>query len=532
MLIMPPRMTTQSAGHATVAPRGGRTCRRTGRGGGKTRGRLGDQGNGKINGQGSQVGNQGNNQRYLRNQNSDAINENIQGDVRNVIVNNNRKGCTYKEFLACNPKEYDEKGGAIIHTRNREAAVRMPREDFKNLTREEFCPVNEMQKLETEFWNHPMIGASHAAYTDRFHELARLVPHLVTPENKRIERNVRDENKRNRTRNAFATTTNLVRREYNGTIPKCVSCNLHHPPKMPCRACFNYGRPRHMAKDYRVAPRMVNPLNARNQTAAPGAFYECRRTNHFKATCPRNKGNQARGRAFMQGAEEARQDPNIVTGTFTLNDHYATTLFDSSADYSFVSTTFIPMLGIEPSELGFSYEIETASGQLVEINKVIRGCKLEIKGHMFDINLIPFGSGSFDVIIGMDWLSNHKAKIICHEKVVRIPLQDGQVLRVIGERPKEKMRHLMSAKAKGEKQEEIVVVRDFLEIDNMFDQLQGSQYFSKTDHRPYLGKFVIVFFDDILIYSRTWEEHEMHLGHVINGDGIHVDPSKIKAVKN
>ncbi|GJY52241.1 putative reverse transcriptase domain-containing protein [Tanacetum coccineum] len=123
-----------------------------------------------------------------------------------------------------------------------------------------------------------------------------------------------------------------------------------------------------------------------------------------------------------------------MTGTFTLKDHYATTLFDFGAEYSFVSTTFILLLGIEPSELGFSYEIEIASGKLVEIDKVIRGCKLEIEGHMFDITLIPFGSRSFDVIIGMDWLSNHKAEIICHEK------------------------------AKEQKQEEIIVVRDFPEV--------------------------------------------------------------------
>ncbi|GKF89636.1 putative reverse transcriptase domain-containing protein, partial [Tanacetum coccineum] len=141
---------------------------------------------------------------------------------------------------------------------------------------------------------------------------------------------------------------------------------------------------------------------------------------------------------------------------------YAITLFDSGADYSFVSTTFIPLLGIEHSDLGFSYEIEISSGHLVEIDKVINGCKLEIEGHEFDINLIPFRSGSFDVIIGMDWLSNHKADIICYEKVVRIPLLDCKVLRVLEERPKEKARHLMSAKE--QKQEEMVVVRDFPEV--------------------------------------------------------------------
>nr|GFB79474.1 reverse transcriptase domain-containing protein [Tanacetum cinerariifolium] len=97
----------------------GRIGGRTGRGGSRTRGRSGDQGNGRIDGQSGQVGgqgNQGSNQRNPKNQNSDAINDNIQGDVRSVIVNKNQRGCTYKEFLACNPKEYDGKGGVIVYT--------------------------------------------------------------------------------------------------------------------------------------------------------------------------------------------------------------------------------------------------------------------------------------------------------------------------------------------------------------------------------------------------------------------------------
>nr|GEV55223.1 hypothetical protein [Tanacetum cinerariifolium] len=177
----------------------------------------------------------------------------------------------------------------------------------------------------------------------------------------------------------------------------------------------------------------------------------------------RNNGNQARRRAFVRGADEARQDPNIMTGTFTLNNHYATTLFDFGADYSFVSTTFIPLLDIEPSNLGFSYAIEIARGQLIEISKVIRGCKLEIEGHIFDIDLIPFGHGSFDVIVEMDWLSRHKAEIVCHDKVFRIPLPNGEILRVLGERLEEKVRHLLSAKAEEQKLKDIIVIRNFFE---------------------------------------------------------------------
>nr|GEV09310.1 reverse transcriptase domain-containing protein [Tanacetum cinerariifolium] len=430
-------------------------------------------------------------------------------NIRNVLVNGNRVGCSYKEFLACNPKEYDGKGGAVVLTRwiekiknvqdmsscsidqqvnytagsfvgkaltwwnsqirtlSREVDVSMSWNDFKFMIIEEFCPSHEMQKLETELWNHNMVEVGHAAYTDRFHELARLVPHLVTLKSRKIERyvyglalqiygtvattepktmqkavqisgvltdeavrngsikkadkrgnveepskdkNDRDDNKRTRTGNAFATTANPVRRENVGAWPKCATYNSYHAPGGPCCICFNCNRPGHLAKDCRGVPRNVNHINARNPPVR--ACYECGSTDHV--------------RAFMLGAEEPRQDPNIVTGTFTLNEHSATTLFDSGADYSFVFSIFIPLLGIEPSELGFRYEIEIASGQLVYINKVIKGCRVEIKGHVFDIDLIPFGQRSFDVIIGMDWLSNHKAEIIYHEKVVRIPLLDGK----------------------------------------------------------------------------------------------------------
>nr|GEV38093.1 putative reverse transcriptase domain-containing protein [Tanacetum cinerariifolium] len=465
---MPPRMTIQHDGQATAAPRGGRTGGRIGRGGGKTRGRSGDQSDGRIDGQGgqvdgqggevndsvdrvpdfstiiaqqfqnflptivAQVGNQGRGQGNARNQNDDAVNDNIHGDVGNIIENNDRRGCTYKDFLACNPMEYDG----------------MSWKEFKTLTREEFYPSNEMQNLETKLFNHAMLEAGHAAYTDRFHELARLVPHLVTPENKRIKRYIYG-------------LAPQIQGMVAATKPKNIQKAMQMAGTLTDEAFRNGSIKKNPEKkgNGMVVSRNVNPIIARNPTAR--TCYECGSTDHIKSACLR---------ALMLGAEEAHQDLNIMTGTFTLNDHYATTLFDSGADYSFVSATFIPLLDIEPSDLGFNYKIEIANGQLVEIDMVIRGCKLEIDGHVFDINLIPFGSGSFNVIIGMDWLSDHKAEIIFHEKVVRIPLLDGKVLRVLGEKPKEKIKQLMSVKAKEKKQEEIVVVRYFLEIEVFNDR--------------------------------------------------------------
>ncbi|GJZ30772.1 reverse transcriptase domain-containing protein [Tanacetum coccineum] len=77
-----------------------------------------------------------------------------------------------------------------IRTLSREVIVSMSWNDFKFMMIQEFCPSHEMQKLESELWNHVMVGVGHDAYTDRFHELARLVPHLVTPKSRMIERYV------------------------------------------------------------------------------------------------------------------------------------------------------------------------------------------------------------------------------------------------------------------------------------------------------------------------------------------------------
>ncbi|GKA06014.1 hypothetical protein Tco_0685134 [Tanacetum coccineum] len=94
-----------------------------------------------------------------------------------------------------------------------------------------------------------------------------------------------------------------------------------------------------------------------------------------------NNRNQAQGRAFGLGVAEAPQDLNIVTGTFSLNDHFAKVLFDSSADYSFISTNFLPLINMKPSVINPGCEIEIDSGVKVETNKIIQGCRLELEVH-------------------------------------------------------------------------------------------------------------------------------------------------------
>ncbi|GKF78375.1 putative reverse transcriptase domain-containing protein [Tanacetum coccineum] len=85
--------------------------------------------------------------------------------------------------------------------------------------------------------------------------------------------------------------------------------------------------------------------------------------------------------------------------------------------------TLIPtaLLDVTPTTLDTSYVVELADGRTSETNIVLRGCTLGLLGHPFDIDLMPIELGSFNVIIGLDWLAKYHALIICDEKVVRIP---------------------------------------------------------------------------------------------------------------
>ncbi|GJU49683.1 putative reverse transcriptase domain-containing protein [Tanacetum coccineum] len=492
--IMPPRMRTRSAGRPIAESRGGGTGERVGRGG-RGRGPRGgndervDELNGQGNDQGmganggvegvngnvegvnggvggapdfstiiaqqlqnllpsilAQVGNQGN----VGNQNGNVVNENVQENVRNVLVNGNRVGCSYKEFLACNPKEYDVKytagsfvGKALtwwnsqIRTLSQEVDVSMSWNDFKFMMIEEFCPSHEMQKLETELWNYVMVGVGHAAYTDIFHKMTRLVPHLVTPESRKIERYVY------------------------GLAPQI-------------RGMMASMEPKTMHKAMQISGAMTD---------------EAVRNGSIKKV-------EKRGNMGEPSKDKNGRDDNKRTRT---GNAFATTVNPVGRENT----------GIEPSDLGFRYEIEIASGQLVEIDKVIKGCKLEIEGHVFDIDLIPFGHGSFDMII------------------------DSKVLRVLEERPEEKVTLLMSAKASDKKQEEIVMVKDFPEV--FPDDLSGLPPLWEIEFRIELIPRAVPIAKSSyrLAPSESEELSEVQfLGHVINGNGIHVDPSKIEAVKN
>nr|GFB62645.1 putative reverse transcriptase domain-containing protein [Tanacetum cinerariifolium] len=372
---------------------------------------------------------------------------------------------------------------------------------------------------------------------------------------------------------------------------------------------------------------------------------------------------------------KGEEDPKVVTGTFLLNNHYATALFDSGADISYVSTKFSTLINIKHVKIDTSYEVELADGKIVSTNNLLKGCTLNLLNHSFPIDSMVKKLGSFDVVIGMDWLSKNDAAILCGEKKVRIPLKNKALIiegedlpglppprqvefrinlvpgatpvarapyRLAPSELKELSEQLKELFEKGfirpssspwgapvlfveKKEGSSRMCIDYRElnkvtiknkyplprIDDLFDQLQGSSVYTKIDLRsgyhqlrireedipitafrtryghyefqvmpfgltnapavfmdlmnrvckPYLDKFMTVFIDDILIYSKNKEEHGEHLktilkllkdeklyakfskcdfwlnsvqflGHVIDSSGIHVDPAKIEAIKS
>ncbi|GJY57698.1 putative reverse transcriptase domain-containing protein [Tanacetum coccineum] len=295
-------------------------------------------------------------------------------------------------------------------------------------------------------------------------------PNNNNPNNRNRNRNNNNQhhqqNRRQETARAYAAAP-AEGKGYAGTLPKCNRCNLHHngqcPPK--CRRCQKLG---HQEMDCGVRLPGTGDNHLRNVTC-----YGCGEKGHLRHMCPKGRNQQnegARARAYVV-VENPQQNPNVVTGTFLLNDHYASVLFDSGAERSFVSIEFTPFIDIAPAALNTSYEVELADGKIVSTNTVLRGCTLALFSHVFKIDLLPTRLGSFDVIVGMDWLSYHRAVIVCYEKIVRIPLPNGEILEIQGERPEKDPKSLSCIKADEKRLDDIRTVRDFPEV--FLDDLTG-----------------------------------------------------------
>ncbi|GJV24392.1 putative reverse transcriptase domain-containing protein [Tanacetum coccineum] len=140
------------------------------------------------------------------------------------------------------------------------------------------------------------------------------------------------------------------------------------------------------------------------------------RPGHFRSNYPKLKNGNQRNRAgngnaiakaYAVGTAGINPNSNVVMGTFLLNNRYALILFDTDASRSFISTAFSSLINIIPTLLDHGYDVELANGRIIWVNTIIRGCTLNFLNHPFNINLMPVEMGSFDVIIGMEWLSKY-----------------------------------------------------------------------------------------------------------------------------
>nr|GEY69763.1 hypothetical protein [Tanacetum cinerariifolium] len=285
---------------------------------------------------------------------------------------------------------------------------------------------------------------------ERFQELTMMCTNMVLEEEDRVEKFIKglpdntQGNKDNHVQQppykrlniggqgvarAYTVGSN-EKKGYAGPLPYCNKCKLHHegPCTVKCGKCNKVG---HMTRDCMkdVATTTTQRAPVINQRV-PTCF-EYGRQGHYRNECPKLK-NQTRGNKAGKKTDEVRGK-------------------------AYVSSTFNALLDVTPSTLDVSYAVELADGRISETHTVLRGCTLGLLSHPFNIDLMLVELGSFDVIIGMDWLANHHVVIVCDEKIVRIPYGDEVLIVQV-------MKKGTKDKSEEKRLEDVPIMRDFLEV--------------------------------------------------------------------
>nr|GEV72586.1 putative reverse transcriptase domain-containing protein [Tanacetum cinerariifolium] len=282
---------------------------------------------------------------------------------------------------------------------------------LKKKTTDKYFPQGEVKKLEIELWNLNVKGNDVLTYTNRFQEMTLICTKFVANENEKIDMYI-------------SGLLDSIYRNVKSSKPRMLDETIELTNGLMDQKLRTYAE---KANNKRKADDTDN-----KETPKGNGCFECGASGHFKRDYPKlrnkNRGNRnAQGWVYaVRNAEKNENaamnpDSNVITGTFLLNNRYASILFDTGADRSFISTAFSSMINIDPTPLRSSYDVELADEKIVEIDTIIRGCTLNFLNHPFNIDLMPVEFGSFNVIIGMDWLRKYHVIIVCDEKLVHVP---------------------------------------------------------------------------------------------------------------
>nr|GEX59591.1 putative reverse transcriptase domain-containing protein [Tanacetum cinerariifolium] len=329
--------------------------------------------------------------------------------------------------------------------------------------------------MEQESWNLKVKDYNISTYTHYFNELALLCPIMVETKHKKIEAYI------------YGLSENIK-----GVVTLSKSDNINEAVRMA-----------HALMEKKGAHQKSLPKRNNQQT------------------------RHAQGWAYVI-KEDQNQGPNVVTGTFLLNNHYASVSFDSGSDKSFVSTNFSTMININPVRLNTSYEVELADGKIVSTNTVLKGCTINLVNHLFEIDLRLIKLRTFDVIIGIDWFFECDAVIVCGKKVIRIPYRNKTLI-VKGDIGESRLKEPAYKRLK-----DVSVIHDFPKV--LPDDLPRLPPPWQEEHVEHL-KIILKLLKKEKFYAKFlkydfWLESVQFLGHVINSEGVHVDPAKIEAIKN
>ncbi|GJX29096.1 putative reverse transcriptase domain-containing protein [Tanacetum coccineum] len=394
------------------------------------------------------------------------------------------RACSYSEFLKCKPLDFKGTEGVVgltrwfekmesvfsisncpatsqvkfatctlqddaltwwnshVKTTTPEVAHAMPWAALKKMMTDKYCPRGEIKKIETEMWNLKVKGTDVVAYNRRFQQLAlmcsRMFPEEVDKDKTHAYAKRQAERKRkyddlpqnNQNHNSGNRSKHKARPNSQAIVTESHTKGLSlYVPSVIA-----------IMKQVLVHLGAVTAIGLAIWPGTGNGCFECGAQGHFKRNCPKlnnnDRGNQAgnnRAPAKVYAVGNAGANPdNVVAGTFLLNNRYAYILFDTGADRSFVSAAFSTLLDIIPNTLDHGYNVELADGRIIRVNTILMGCTLDFLNHSFNINLMPVEMGSFDVIIGMDWLSKYSAVIDCAKKIVRIP-SGSEILIVRGD---------------------------------------------------------------------------------------------------